>query len=83
LFTHQGILNLTAAYTLLTESVFVAYRSETPSKETVESVLIELRKSNLNRRQMEKWPEIHCQLEASSAEIETMGQETESDLLRL
>jgi len=82
-FTPRGILNLTTAYNLFAESVFVAYRSENPSEETVERVQKELRKNNLNGRQLEKWPEIHCQLEASSTEMETLGQEKESNLLRL
>jgi len=46
----------------------VAYRSRSPDKATVHDVKKELRKNNIDIKQLVEWPAHHCQQAQSSTE---------------
>jgi len=64
--TYQRILNLTTADNLLAEYVYVAFRSQHPSKATLNRVLEELQENKIDPKQLIKWPDSHCQPAKSS-----------------
>jgi hypothetical protein len=65
---YQRILNLTTADNLLAEYTLVAYRSQNPSKATVDRVLKELQENKIDPKQLVKWPDNHCQPAKSSTQ---------------
>jgi len=59
-FTLLGILNLTTGDYLLTASYYVLYRSQNPEESTVDTVLEELPKHNIDVGQLVDYSRDHC-----------------------
>jgi hypothetical protein len=52
-------MHITAEY-LLTVFIYVAYRSNNPSEETVKEAMKELQKNKIDIKQLVKFPRDHC-----------------------
>jgi hypothetical protein len=66
--THLGILNPTTDDNLLSAIVNVVYRSPYPDTATVQEVLQELIKKQIDVGQLVKWSTDNCQQRESSTE---------------